>query len=339
MAMSDVGGESFQPVDWVQTLGENYGQNVTLSADRVAYVTPIAIDNSIYQIYLYPSDVRIICRCTCLHEHEIPIDPKSTQEVLLRALESLPESLPISLRNVERSLVLTGFLPRESPAQSRSIFAGVNEVLGRIHQSIRAELLARPPRVRYIFVGRFQPYHNGHHDVVCRLIRRDPSLFVDAADKNILKYPLDSLIIGVVYVKRSEKNPLDVGQRRQLIESAIASDPEIQPCRHLIRTESVEQDEKGIAHFASLKTNLPGPATPYFVSGNPESLAALKGLGFPHAAIQNRPDTGEQSGTKIRELIIQEKWDDLRKLLPAGVYETMAEYGMFQEIQKLAKGG
>jgi hypothetical protein len=194
----------------------------------------------------------------------------------------------------------------------------------------------------FVYTGRFQPYHRGHHDVVSRLITRDPTLFVNESDRIYTRYPVQSLYVCVAGKSVDKSNPLSVAQRRRLIQVAIDSDEELKAVRHLVHTEPMPMADKVSAEHAVLLQQLPGPGTPFFVSGNPNTVTEDHDSNIPCLQIENRDDTQERSATKFRDLIVEgtaAAMNQVRKGLPKGVYEAMEKEGLFERIRMIHKGG
>ncbi len=140
-----------------------------------------------------------------------------------------------------------------------------------------------------LFIGRFQPFHNGHLAVIKDLLHQ---------------YDHVNIVIGSAQESRTEQNPFSADEREEMIRSTLEA--ERLPSRYAIyKMEDQHDDEKwalqikGLCHFDVVFTNNPWPAR------------CLENVGFE---VKNHKfyNRSELIGTEIRELIKNgQEWEQL----------------------------
>jgi hypothetical protein len=195
----------------------------------------------------------------------------------------------------------------------------------------------------FIFAGRFQGWHFGHHDVPRALLNRDASIFPDPRDRELfLRWPVHHLHLCIAELPLDAKNPLSVGCRKLLIEAAIQNDPAIAKFRNQITVGSMPNQAGVAGDSAKFLTTIPKAGIRCFVSGNPFTLAEYEAASIFYMRIQNRKNSLVQSGTALRQLIIEGTSSSMaqaEKLVPAGVFDAMDANHVFEQIRMMAKGG
>ncbi|MDO9326863.1 MAG: nicotinamide-nucleotide adenylyltransferase, partial [Methanoregula sp.] len=152
---------------------------------------------------------------------------------------------------------------------------------------------------RGFYIGRFQPYHNGHHEVLERIAEE-----------------VDEIIIGIGSAQLSHQvsNPFTAGERVLMITRALES---LGCPYYVIPIEDVQRNALWVAHVRSMT-----PPFDLCYSSNPlvVRLFTEAGVKVQSPAMYER-DT--LSGTKIRGRILTGKpW---KKLLPAAVVQVLKE--------------
>ncbi|MFH0973630.1 MAG: nicotinamide-nucleotide adenylyltransferase [Candidatus Micrarchaeota archaeon] len=165
---------------------------------------------------------------------------------------------------------------------------------------------------RALFIGRFQPYHSGHHHVVKRLARRFDEVVI---------------VIGSTQVNRTRENPLTVSERKILIKAALAADGLAKKCVVLELKDKNDNDAWVNALLA-----LCSPFDEVF-SNHSLTLRLLKERGF------RARETGLWRGisaTLVRSLIRRGnvRW---KKLVHPAVAEEITERGLAAAIKKSLK--
>ena len=164
---------------------------------------------------------------------------------------------------------------------------------------------------RGFYIGRFQPYHNGHHEVL----------------EHIAK-DVDEIIIGIGSAQLSHiiDNPFTAGERVLMITRALES---LGCPYYVIPIEDIQRNALWVAHVQSM-----APPFDLCYSSNPlvVRLFTEAGVKVQSPAMYER-DT--LSGTKIRERILNGKpW---KKLMPPAVVQVMNEIDGAERLCQIAR--
>ncbi|HII79012.1 MAG TPA: nicotinamide-nucleotide adenylyltransferase [Methanosarcina sp.] len=152
---------------------------------------------------------------------------------------------------------------------------------------------------RAFYIGRFQPYHFGHHAVIMRIAEE-----------------VDELVIGIGSAQKSHEDtdPFTAGERVLMVYNAL----EHLPIRHyVLPIEDVRYNSIWVHHVAS--------RTPRFdvvYSNNPLVIQLFREAGF---SVKESPLYVRErySGTEIRRRMIEgEKWEHL---VPKPVVEVIKD--------------
>jgi nicotinamide-nucleotide adenylyltransferase len=166
---------------------------------------------------------------------------------------------------------------------------------------------------RALFLGRFQPYHNGHQALIDHIIARNE---------------VDELVIAVGSAQWSHtlKDPFTAGERIMMIEKALAK---TKIATYILPIEDIERNSLYVAHIRSL--------TPPFdiVYSNNTLVQEL----FSEAGLRVRPlpfvQRHHYEGTKIRQLMIQ--GDAWKKYVPKPVVSVLEEISGIERLRQIAK--
>ena len=164
---------------------------------------------------------------------------------------------------------------------------------------------------RGFYIGRFQPYHNGHHEVLEHIAKE-----------------VDELIIGIGSAQLSHMidNPFTAGERVLMITRALES---LGCPYYVIPIEDIQRNALWVAHVQSM-----APPFDLCYSSNPlvVRLFTEAGVKVQSPAMYER-DT--LSGTKIRERILNGKpW---KKLLPPAVVQVIKEIDGDERLCQIAR--
>lgn len=147
---------------------------------------------------------------------------------------------------------------------------------------------------RALFVGRFQPFHLGHHAVVKKLLGEFDEVLV---------------VLGSAEEPISFENPFTAGERAEMIRSCFSQE---ELCRLiLIPVRDINNDEIWVAHLMSY--------TPKFdvVISNNDLVKKLFGeVSIPVMRIAFI-DRGQYEGRKIREMMLH--GGEWKRLVPEPV--------------------
>jgi nicotinamide-nucleotide adenylyltransferase len=164
---------------------------------------------------------------------------------------------------------------------------------------------------RGFYIGRFQPYHNGHHEVLEHIAKE-----------------VDEIIIGIGSAQLSHMidNPFTAGERVLMITRALES---LGCPYYVIPIEDIQRNALWVAHVQSM-----APPFDLCYSSNPlvVRLFTEAGVKVQSPAMYER-DT--LSGTKIRERILNGKpW---KKLMPPAVVQVIKEIDGDERLCQIAR--
>ena len=159
---------------------------------------------------------------------------------------------------------------------------------------------------RALFLGRFQPYHNGHDAVVRRI--------ADEVDELIIA-------IGSAQYSHTIRDPFTAGERILMITQMLSDDPVF---RYVLPIEDIEQNSLYVPHIKRLT-----PDFDLVYSNNPLVIRLFEEAGLP---VKEMPRIDRQHlwGTRIRQLMVQ--GGEWREYVPGPVAEVIDE---IQGIERL----
>jgi nicotinamide-nucleotide adenylyltransferase len=164
---------------------------------------------------------------------------------------------------------------------------------------------------RAFYIGRFQPYHNGHQYVLEQIAKSD-----------------DEIVIGVgsAQLSHEQANPFTAGERVLMITSALKT---LDLPIYVIPIEDIKRNSLWVAHVRSMT-----PPFDRIYSSNPlvMRLFAEEGLSVHSPALYGRE---LYSGTEIRRRMLRgEPWRDL---VPESVCEVIREIDGVERIREIAR--
>jgi nicotinamide-nucleotide adenylyltransferase len=162
---------------------------------------------------------------------------------------------------------------------------------------------------RAFYIGRFQPYHNGHQSVIDRIAKE-----------------ADEIIIGIgsAQLSHDTDNPFTAGERVLMITRALAS------CSkpfYVIPIEDIKRNALWVAHIISMT-----PSFDIVYTSNPLVIRLFKEAHIPvcSPALFERQN---YSGTAIRNRMrCGHAWESL---VPCRVVDVIAEIGGVDRIKDL----
>lgn len=164
---------------------------------------------------------------------------------------------------------------------------------------------------RALFLGRFQPYHNGH-DLVIRKI----------ADE------VDELIIAVGSAQYSHtlRDPFTAGERITMITRALA---DAQISKYVLPISDIEQNALYVAHIRRLT-----PSFNVVYSNNSLVVRLFEEVDIP---VKQVPLVDREAlwGTKIRELMVN--GGDWQSSVPKAVANLVEEVNGIDRLQKISQ--
>ncbi len=166
--------------------------------------------------------------------------------------------------------------------------------------------------MRGVLVGRFQPFHLGHLEVV-RALRHD------VPERELL------LVIGSAQESYTWENPFTSGERFEMIARALA---EARLDRvTIVPAADVRRHALWVAHLVGL---LPPFETVY--TNNPLTRLLFERAGFPVES-PKMVDRTSYEGAAIRERLAS--GEDVRELLPPAVTTYLEEIGAASRLRLL----
>ncbi len=166
---------------------------------------------------------------------------------------------------------------------------------------------------RALFLGRFQPYHNGHQALIDHIIQSPD---------------VDELVIAVGSAQWSHtlRDPFTAGERIMMIAKALAG---IRMTSYVLPIEDIERNSLYVAHIRSLT-----PPFQAVYSNNTLVQELFSEAGF---AVKPLPFVERQKyeGTKIRDLMLHgEEW---RSCVPRAVAEVLDEIKGIERLRQIVK--
>lgn len=169
---------------------------------------------------------------------------------------------------------------------------------------------------RGLFLGRFQPYHNGHHAVIKQI--------VDSRE-------IDELIIAIGSAQESHtlKDPFTAGERIMMITKAL-EDLKPSITTYVLPIEDIERNSLYVAHIRSLT-----PPFEIVYSNNSLVQQLFAERGIP---VRSLPyvERAQFDGTKIRELMIQDD-QNWRRFVPEAVAKVIDEIHGIARLRRIAQ--
>lgn len=169
--------------------------------------------------------------------------------------------------------------------------------------------------MRGFFIGRFQPYHLGHHEVI----------------KNIV-YEVKELIIGIGSAQESHtfENPFTAGERILMVSRALDEiDRELRKRVYIIPLEDIYRNALWVSHVCSMV-----PPFDVVYSNNPLVIRLFKEAGFKVKTTEmyNRE---EFQGVEIRRRMVEGR--DWESFVPKSVAEVIKEIKGVERLREIVR--
>ena len=165
---------------------------------------------------------------------------------------------------------------------------------------------------RGFYIGRFQPYHNGHQSVL-----------------EHIAHEVDEIVIGIGSAQLSHltDNPFTAGERVLMITRALSS---LDRPFYVIPIEDIQRNALWVAHVRSMT-----PPFDLCYSSNPLVMQLFKEAGI---RVQS-PEMYERetlSGTEIRRrMLTGEPW---KSLVPPEVIQVLDEIDGVGRLRQISRG-
>jgi nicotinamide-nucleotide adenylyltransferase len=163
---------------------------------------------------------------------------------------------------------------------------------------------------RGFYIGRFQPYHDGHHSMVERI----------ATD-------VDELVLGIGSAGDSHttRNPFTAGERIMMITKSLV---DFDIVTFVVPIEDLERNAVWVSHVQSMS-----PDFDVAYSNNPLVIQLFREAGIPveQSSMFNREVL---EGTELRNRMIED--GDWESLVPDAVVDVITEIGGIERIQMVS---
>jgi nicotinamide-nucleotide adenylyltransferase len=165
--------------------------------------------------------------------------------------------------------------------------------------------------MRGFYIGRFQPYHNGHHHMVEEIAGE-----------------VDELVLGIGSAgdSHSTRNPFTAGERVMMVTKALKA---FDLTTYVVPIEDLDRNSVWVSHVQSMS-----PSFDVAYSNNPLviQLFTEAGVDVRQSPMFNREVL---EGTEVRQRMIKGRnWEGL---VPDPVVEVIEEIGGIERIQRVAE--
>lgn len=168
--------------------------------------------------------------------------------------------------------------------------------------------------MRGLLVGRMQPMHKGHLQVIKQIL--------DEVDEVIIG-------IGSAQLSHTLKDPFTAGERVMMLTKALAENGIPASRYYIIPVLDIECNSLWVAHMEMLT-----PPFEHVYTGNPlvQQLFIEKGYDVTQPPLFNRK---VYSGTEVRRRMLS--GDEWEELLPPAVFKVIKEIDGISRLERLAK--
>lgn len=168
-------------------------------------------------------------------------------------------------------------------------------------------------KVRGILIGRMQPVHNGHIEVI----------------KSILS-EVDEIIIGIgsAQISHELKDPFTAGERVVMMNQALADEGIDASRYYIIPMQDINFNAVWVSHVKMLT-----PPFSIVYSGNPlvKQLFSEEGFDVRQPQLYDRLHL---SGTEVRRRILED--DDWQELVPKATVDLIGEIKGVERLRNLS---
>lgn len=164
---------------------------------------------------------------------------------------------------------------------------------------------------RGFYIGRFQPYHDGHHRVVTDVIAEEVDELVVA--------------VGSADASHTRRNPFTAGERVMMLTQSFVP---LDTVTYVVPIEDLDRNSVWVSHVQSM--------CPHFdvaYSNNPLVVELFEEAGVE---VRNAPmyDRDQLEGTRIRDRMIE--GGDWESLVPDPVVSVIEEVGGIERIRRIS---
>ncbi|MDI6702469.1 nicotinamide-nucleotide adenylyltransferase [Methanothermobacter wolfeii] len=168
--------------------------------------------------------------------------------------------------------------------------------------------------MRGLLVGRMQPFHRGHLQVIKRILREVDELII---------------CVGSAQLSHSTRDPFTAGERVMMLTKALSENGIPASRYYIIPVQDIECNALWVAHIKMLT-----PPFDRVYSGNPlvQRLFSEDGYEVTAPPLFHRE---KYSGTEVRRRMLDD--GDWQSLLPESVVEVINEIRGVERIKHLAQ--
>ena len=166
--------------------------------------------------------------------------------------------------------------------------------------------------MRALLVGRFQPFHNGHLNLVEKILEKSDSIIT---------------VIGSAQHSYTLENPFTAGERLEMISAVLKES--VHKDFYIVPVEDVDSNSIWVSHIETLV-----PKFDVIFTNNPlvRTLFLDKGYKVESTSLHDRSDL---SGTNIRKKMLKgEHWE---QLVPVQISKYIKQIGGVKRIAMIAK--
>jgi len=165
--------------------------------------------------------------------------------------------------------------------------------------------------MRGFYIGRFQPYHDGHHRMVREIVSE-----------------VDELVLGIGSAghSHSRRNPFTAGERVMMVTKSVA---EFDCTSYVVPIEDLDRNSVWVSHVRSMS-----PSFDVAYSNNPLVIQLFKeaGVEVRQSPMFNR---GVLEGAELRERMVE--GGEWRHLVPDPVVDVIEEIDGIERIQRVSE--
>jgi nicotinamide-nucleotide adenylyltransferase len=164
--------------------------------------------------------------------------------------------------------------------------------------------------MRGFYIGRFQPYHNGHHRMVEEIATE-----------------IDELVLGIGSAgdSHTRRNPFTAGERVMMVTKSVA---EFDLTTYVVPIEDLDRNSVWVSHVQSMS-----PRFEVAYSNNPLVIQLFEEAGVE---VRQSPMFNREvlEGTELRERMATD--GDWKRLVPDPVSVIVREIGGVERIQRVS---
>ena len=165
--------------------------------------------------------------------------------------------------------------------------------------------------MRGFYIGRFQPYHDGHHYMVEEIAEE-----------------VEELVLGIGSAGDSHttRNPFTAGERVMMVTKALS---EFDLTTYVVPIEDLDRNSVWVSHVQSMS-----PSFDVAYSNNPLVIQLFEEAGVE---VRQSPMFNREvlEGTEVRQRMIKGRnWEGL---VPDAVVEVVEEIGGIERIQRVSE--